>query len=77
MKKQKKTVNLKWFPQYTWWGTPRKWQDRGEIELTYNSKTKLSSWVTHAFCNTRVHIGKEGDEIFYFCPKCLIQVKSK
>jgi hypothetical protein len=64
------------FPEKSFLGFTVGWQDLGEIDyssIVEDGKT-IRSWTTHAYCNTKVHIGKENGELFKFCPKCFIKI---
>ena len=69
-KKIKEIQNRKrGFPQYRF-GIPLGWEARGEMgHGIFESDTVMS----HKFCNTIVHIGKEDEALFRYCPKCLIK----
>ena len=67
------------FPEKNWLGKTKGWQDLGPV----NSKRTLvdgknieTTTRVHRFCRTRVNVGKENTgELFYFCPRCLIEIK--
>lgn len=52
---------------------PVGWKDLGKVrrwsEINFG-RTSINT-KTHAICQSRVRIGKEGKQIFVFCPRCL------
>lgn len=54
-------------------GIPIGWQDRGESERNY-TKSSVHRIIC-SYCYSIVHVGREKDEKFLFCPKCLAKVK--
>ncbi len=58
---------------------PIGWVALGAVEDVGNFDEKLGKTMItfsyHSFCGTRVHIGKEEDKLFSFCPRCLIKIK--
>lgn len=68
------------FPEKTkWFWRPIGWKDLGKkkrvsyVENGKNfTKTKLCS-----ISNDRVHIGRENNKLFFFCPRCMIKMKNE
>ena len=55
---------------------PIGWKDLGAQRKTHfieNGKS-LTMNDCHKLCGKRVHIGKENEELFMFCPRCLIKI---
>lgn len=55
----------------------------GEIKLD-QPYTVYGYPVTHetlryidSFCGTRLRIGKEKEELFYYCPRCMRKIKAR
>ncbi len=48
------------------------WKDLGKVSSEYINEDVVRV-QTHNFCNTRLHIGRDGKYglVFKFCPKCL------
>lgn len=73
------------FPKYKNWilfKIPDGWEDRGSVasyNINFHSAKKEERWVHEVcvYCYTCVHIGKEQEILFKFCPKCLIQLTEK
>lgn len=68
------------FPYYKtvghfWWKkeVPDGWEDRGEQEKE-RIGNKNYRYACN-FCNTTAHIGRENQEAFKFCPRCLVKIK--
>jgi hypothetical protein len=49
------------------------WEDRGEVKSAWVEKDKAQIVKIHDYCKTVVHIGIQKDELFKFCPACLIK----
>jgi len=66
------------FPAKKWLGLlPDGWEDLGKIETKTEVKKDKTIHITpiHAYCGTTARIGREGGELFRFCPRCLIKVE--
>lgn len=55
---------------------PDGWEDLGAVEGT-SSGNRTISYKAHALCMTTLHVGKEANELFRFCPRCLVKVNGK
>lgn len=64
------------FPERNWFGMPKGWQDRGEVEKFYLSEG-WSQVGTCPSCHSRAKVGRQNNEPFLFCPKCLVKLKEK
>lgn len=67
------------FPERNWLGSRKEWQDLGEIEgqgEIIDGKIFIRT-TSCGFCNRTVHIGKEANMIFKFCPRCLVKTKTE
>ena len=64
------------FPYKNWFGRPVGWKDLGEVDkLDFIEDGKLyCKSELHTFCGRRINVGKENQELFYFCPRCLIKL---
>ena len=60
------------FPK-TFLKIPIGWQKRGEVGSESISKDRIT-YIAHNRCQTRACIGRENDEAFLYCPKCLIKI---
>ncbi len=49
------------------------WEDLGKTQGTYISED-TNKYMLHAFCNRILHVGKENNELFKFCPGCKVKV---
>jgi len=68
------------FPNYKFFFFKDKWEDLGEIssqEINSNESDPdyRFGYLSHRFCNSIVHIGKENEKLFYFCPRCYVEVE--
>jgi len=65
------------FPQRNWFGQPKGWKDLGKTPLIWvevaDHRVPERAW--HDFCHKTLHLGKEGDTLFKFCPRCEVKVK--
>lgn len=68
------------FPEYIRGGLfqlfrkiPFGWEDRGKVERNENDTFSYSSFKCCIVCNSILRIGKEKDQLFRYCPKCLIK----
>jgi len=65
------------FPNYkrTWYGAkkPDGWEDRGRTCGLYSSLYS-SRYRLCELCNSVVHVGKQKDKLFLFCPLCMVIV---
>ena len=53
------------------------WEDLGQIDsMSREEDGWISYKVIHGICGTVVNIGKENNEIFRFCPRCLRKVEN-
>lgn len=64
----------KGFPNKILW-IPYGWKDLGREDSLYNIQTGKFKYTVHSFCGARVHIGREAEGFFKFCPRCLLEVK--
>lgn len=48
------------------------WQDLGSVDGEQIGSAELYS--THILCNRICHVGKEENNLFLFCPRCLIKL---
>lgn len=65
------------FPQKTkWFEKNIGWEDLGEVESVYTGIEGKRNFEIHIFCKTTINIGKENDELFKFCPRCMVKVNS-
>lgn len=69
------------FPDKTkgfFYSAPRGWDDLGSVKgITKVIDDKvLTSTDCHTFCKTVLHVGREDGSLFYFCPMCIIKIKS-
>jgi len=63
------------FPDKTWLGCPKGWEDLGQVEKVWDRSAhngEVYKYETHLFCHTNLHIGKENNKLFKFCPRCLV-----
>lgn len=64
------------FPNYkkNWLGIrkPYGWKDLGEVFSSYKDDKKIL--FVHNVCQRISHVGKEDNEIFRFCPLCLVKL---
>jgi hypothetical protein len=64
------------FPEKNFFGFPKGWKDLGEIKpihILIDGKVILEREL-HTLCHTRLHVGKEGENLFIFCPRCLVVI---
>ena len=78
----KKTEEVKkyTFPYKIMGVIPMGWRDLGSVfGRTYinESNSNIYSIEEHKYCNAIVHIGLENNELFKFCPKCLVKTDNK
>lgn len=66
------------FPDKNWLGFPKGWKNLGLVEESHRIENGEVITLTerHTFCNSRLKIGREGQEMFKFCPRCLIKTDS-
>ena len=62
----------KGFPHINFFGNPIGWEARGKVTAEFLGKGKYTV-ISHNFCHTTVHIGREDGTFFRYCPKCLIK----
>jgi hypothetical protein len=64
------------FPDKNWLGIKRGWKDLGRIRPYHKEGDPIDYIRTpiHAFCHSKLHIGKEGERLFQFCPRCLVEI---
>lgn len=72
-KEKQKKVWQPTFKRSFFWSGPDGWEDLGQKESFYINKQY--AYTTHEFCGTRIHIGKRNGILFWFCPRCMVQVK--
>lgn len=67
---------MKNFPNKNWLGFPKGWKDLGRVKSfnKFMHGADYTSWEVHTLCHTRARLAREGDEIFKYCPKCMIQL---
>lgn len=59
---------------------PDGWEDHGEVYnhldvcYGYGPETYFEEWEFHKFCRSKVHIGRDKERMFKFCPECMITV---
>ncbi len=66
------------FPNYKrilFWKIKDGWEDRGPVENQYKIDTQI--FTVCGLCRTRANVGREGDETFLFCKKCLDKLTPK
>lgn len=59
------------FPNYRsrfFFKVPDEWEDLGEI----STKVRV---IHHSLCGTLLHVGKDKEKVFQFCPMCMIKMK--
>lgn len=49
------------------------WEALGEKKGLTNEKGHFTTAV-HAFCHTRVHVGRENGRLFIYCPMCMVKM---
>ena len=59
------------FPHKNWFGRPQGWKDLGNVGADYKSDG-VETTSCHAFCRTRLRVGKENEKRFLYCPKCQV-----
>ena len=55
------------FPQKNWIGRPKGWKDVGE------TKREFHPLPTHGWCQITLRYGYENENMFIYCPKCLVR----
>ena len=63
------------FPQKNWLGIKQGWKNLGQTRAQYRAELGGSYYTTHAICGRICNFGKEGEEIFRYCKKCLRKVQ--
>ncbi len=56
---------------------PVGWKDLGKKGSWYDSERKVYLTTAHSFCKTDVRIGKEGYNLFTYCPRCMVETLDK
>lgn len=65
------------FPEYTFFGNPKGWQDRGEIASLADKENFISIQICSE-CKNRTRIGIDSDgSRFKFCRVCLIKLSDE
>jgi hypothetical protein len=52
---------------------PYGWDSLGEVGYSYVSDG-LIQYTCHRLCRTRAKVARENNEIFLYCPKCMISL---
>lgn len=52
---------------------PYGWSSLGEVGSNYVSDGVIR-YDCHILCRTRANVAKENDDLFLYCPKCMIKL---
>lgn len=52
---------------------PYGWYNLGNVHSDYVSDG-VSKYDCHALCRTRAKVARENNELFLYCPKCMIRL---
>lgn len=66
------------FPKYKWLDLFKDgWEDLGVVYPTKNiNRGHVTTTITkHGLCGTQAHVGKEKNNTFQFCPRCLCKLE--
>lgn len=56
------------------------WKDLGVVERTFERCEvggDVYNRVGCGLCHANVHVGKENNKVFLFCPRCMVKGKEK
>ena len=57
------------------------WEDLGEENPKYQTvivgKSQIGTVTTHDYCKTIIHIGRENNKLFKFCPRCKVKIENE
>lgn len=65
------------FPEKNWLGITKGWKNLGRKGSYYDMKINETLYTIHELCGHRLYVGREGEELFNFCPVCLIKIDVK
>lgn len=63
------------FPQKTkFLKRPLGWTDLGSIGSHWEEAEKRQMFHIHSLCGQRIRIGKEENNLFRYCPRCMVKL---